>query len=416
MPSGPTGVAATGRGSARCRLGRPGAAAPAPPSADPRRPRARPGRSCGTPRAIRAASAAIAGARLRVGDDDRGRVARDRVAARAAVERRDPHPRRRAQRAGERLDRVRAAERDVAARVPAAARRSRSRAAGGPSTGARGARTSTTRVGAARAADGQRCVLLAVEVQQQRAADQVRVEPRRAPQPDLLLRRSSAARADRAARTGPRRARASRRSPRRRRRRAWCRRRAASRRRGRPRCGPARGSYGLSGSRSQTMSRWPWRITVGAASRPGVAGTRDDEVAGRVAPRRPPVRLRPGDDVRDRLLLLVGRARDRGERLEVAPEAGGLEARERIGHAVFPPSACETDRRCRQQRGQDGAAALGGQPRGRPLQPEDRHELPAAAGDRRGERVEVGLALARRPRPSPAGGRARARRRAAPGR
>ena len=37
---------------------------------------------------------------------------------------------------------------------------------------------------------------------------------------------------------------------------------------------PSAGSFGLEGSRSQTMSRWPWRISVGADSRPGVAGTR----------------------------------------------------------------------------------------------------------------------------------------------
>ncbi len=37
---------------------------------------------------------------------------------------------------------------------------------------------------------------------------------------------------------------------------------------------PARGSYALSGSRSQTMSRCAWRTTVGAASRPAEAGTR----------------------------------------------------------------------------------------------------------------------------------------------
>ena len=37
---------------------------------------------------------------------------------------------------------------------------------------------------------------------------------------------------------------------------------------------PCAGSLGLSGRRSQTMSRWPCRITVGAPSRPGVAGTR----------------------------------------------------------------------------------------------------------------------------------------------
>ncbi len=37
---------------------------------------------------------------------------------------------------------------------------------------------------------------------------------------------------------------------------------------------PSRGSLGLSGSRSQTMSRWDWRTTVGASSRPSLAGTR----------------------------------------------------------------------------------------------------------------------------------------------
>ena len=37
---------------------------------------------------------------------------------------------------------------------------------------------------------------------------------------------------------------------------------------------PSAGSFGLDGSRSQTMSRWPWSATTGAVSRPGVAGTR----------------------------------------------------------------------------------------------------------------------------------------------
>ena len=37
---------------------------------------------------------------------------------------------------------------------------------------------------------------------------------------------------------------------------------------------PSAGSFGLDGSRSQTMSRWPWSVTTGAFSRPGVAGTR----------------------------------------------------------------------------------------------------------------------------------------------
>ena len=37
---------------------------------------------------------------------------------------------------------------------------------------------------------------------------------------------------------------------------------------------PSAGSFGLAESRSQTMSRWPWRMRTGADSRPGVAGTR----------------------------------------------------------------------------------------------------------------------------------------------
>ena len=37
---------------------------------------------------------------------------------------------------------------------------------------------------------------------------------------------------------------------------------------------PSAGSFGLEGSRSQTMSRWPWSMRVGAFSRPALAGTR----------------------------------------------------------------------------------------------------------------------------------------------
>ena len=37
---------------------------------------------------------------------------------------------------------------------------------------------------------------------------------------------------------------------------------------------PSAGSFGLDGSRSQTMSRCPCSVTTGAPSRPGVAGTR----------------------------------------------------------------------------------------------------------------------------------------------
>ena len=100
-----------------------------------------------------------------------------------------------------------------------------------------------------------------------------RVEAVRALEPDLLGHRHQQLRAARAAATRPRRAPSSPRSRRRRRRRASSRSRSASRRRRRARSAPRPGSFGLSGSRSQTMSRCPWRTTVGAASRPGVAGT-----------------------------------------------------------------------------------------------------------------------------------------------
>ena len=82
---------------------------------------------------------------------------------------------------------------------------------------------------------------------------------------------------------------------------------------------PARGSIRAAGSRSHTMSRWPCRITAGARSRPGVAGTCDDEVAGAVAPRRIPCACR----LRRRAqppVLLGARARIAFERLEAAPE------------------------------------------------------------------------------------------------
>ena len=144
---------------------------------------------------------------------------------------------------------------------------------GVPSAGSRGARERDDRVRAAGAADGQRRVLLAVEVEQDAAGDQRGVEARtRRPCPPPR-RRSSAARAARAAPrdrsasaiiaaiatplSAPSVVPSARSQPSS---------RTTSIR-------PARGSFGLSGSRSQTMSRWPWRITVGARSRPGVAGT-----------------------------------------------------------------------------------------------------------------------------------------------
>ena len=105
------------------------------------------------------------------------------------------------------------------------------------------------------------------------------VERVRALEPDLLGDgHQQLERAVRAA-TRPRRAPSSPRSRPRRRRRASYRPPSASRRHARSAMRPSVGSFGLDGSRSQTMSRCPWSTTVGAASRPGVAGTRDHDVA-----------------------------------------------------------------------------------------------------------------------------------------
>ena len=120
-------------------------------------------------------------------DDHRRRVARDRVAARAAVERGDPDLGRHAERSREDLDRVRAAGRDVAAGVPAAAaaHRDAERDVAGPGRLARPVQAQD-RVDAARAADRERRVLLAVEVEQHAAADQLRFELGGAGHADLL--------------------------------------------------------------------------------------------------------------------------------------------------------------------------------------------------------------------------------------
>ena len=262
----------------------------------------------------------------------RGRVARDRVARGAAVERRDPHARHVAQRRAPST--LIAFARPSAMsppewppRPPPTVTRS-----GVPSAGARGARKRDERVRAAGAADGQRRVLLAVEVEQHAAADERRVERERARHARPPRRRSSAARAGRARRprssasaiiaaiatplSAPSVVPSARSQPSS---------RTTSMR-------PARGSFGLSGSRSQTMSRWPWRITVGRGLAPGRGRDGDDEVAGGVAARREAVPVRPGDDVRDGSLLLVGRPGDPRERGEVAPERLGLQPAEGIGH------------------------------------------------------------------------------------
>ena len=89
---------------------------------------------------------------------------------------------------------------------------------------------------------------------------------------------------------------------------------------------PSAGSFGLDGSRSHTMSRCPWRMSVGACSRPSLAGTR--------ITRFRPVSCwssNPCSAAQARTCSITGssgarRTRDLRERLEVGPERTGLEA------------------------------------------------------------------------------------------
>src|SRR5262249_57146309 len=91
-----------------------------------------------------------------------------------------------AQRAPECLDGVRASERNIAARVSAEAPLTVTRrVAASESVASRGSSTRIPCVGAAGAADGQPPVLLTVEVNQDRAVDERRVEAVRPLETDL---------------------------------------------------------------------------------------------------------------------------------------------------------------------------------------------------------------------------------------
>ena len=236
---------------------------------------------------------------LGVGSDDdrRQRLARDRVSAHAAVDAREPQRCGRFAAASTRPSALIALARprgDVAARVPAPRAVERDREPDvHPSGSARArARRASERVSAAGAADRQRLVARAVEVEENAAVHERGIERLRAVEP--LLLGDGEEELERAVLDpgvlgdGHRRGHADpvvgteRRS----------RRRAPSRRRGRGGCGPPAGRTGSSGSRSHTMSRCDWRTTIGARSRPGVAGTTDDDVA---------LGVRPGPRSRDRL-------------------------------------------------------------------------------------------------------------------
>ena len=125
--------------------------------------------------------------------DHRGCVARDRVSALASVQRDEPEGRLRmrlAQRATEDLDRIRAAQCDARARVSALAAGDRDGQRYGLGSGIL-ARSGDPhpRVRASGATDRQPTVLLAVEVDEDRARDELRVERIRAFEPDFLRHR-----------------------------------------------------------------------------------------------------------------------------------------------------------------------------------------------------------------------------------
>ena len=122
--------------------------------------------------------------------DHRGGVSRNRVAALAPVQRDEAERRLRVrltQRTPEDLDRIRAAERDARSRVPAltAGNGDGQRHGVGRGSVARSV-DSHPCVRAARAADREPAVLLAVEVDEDRARDQLGVERICAFEPDLL--------------------------------------------------------------------------------------------------------------------------------------------------------------------------------------------------------------------------------------
>ncbi len=105
---------------------------------------------------------------------------------------------------------------------------------------------------------------------------------------------------------------------------------------------PSAGSFGLSGSRSQTMSRWPLQGDF-RRRLPALAGRNPhDEVAGRVAFDLEVVLLGPGADMVAHRLLLARGTRDPRQRIEMAPERLRLEpgqhGRLHCGHVLLLPS------------------------------------------------------------------------------
>ena len=93
---------------------------------------------------------------------------------------------------------------------------------------------------------------------------------------------------------------------------------------------PSRGSNGLSGSRSQTMSRCAWRTTVGAALAPGERGhARRRRFPPSSTRASQPASSRPREDVFARRALLLRRPRDARELEEALPDERRLEPGER---------------------------------------------------------------------------------------
>ena len=88
---------------------------------------------------------------------------------------------------------------------------------------------------------------------------------------------------------------------------------------------PSAGSFGLDGSRSHTMSRCPWRMSVGADSRPALAGTRITRFRPASCRSSNPCSSAHDANVLDDRLLVTRRARDRRQGLEVRPEGARLE-------------------------------------------------------------------------------------------
>ena len=103
---------------------------------------------------------------------------------------------------------------------------------------------------------------------------------------------------------------------------------------------PSAGSLGESGLRSHTMSRCPWSTTVGADSRPAVAGTRMTMLRAASSAAFEAARIRPALDVRDHRLLVPGRPGDRRQLPEALPERSRLQPaqhRTLYGHLAGSP-------------------------------------------------------------------------------